>query len=647
MGVKIDKDNIENDKYKVQLNKETGHVSSVYVKELLRTIEFKEELYQYTGETTYRPSGAYSFHPTGWDGIHQYVTSDRSTVYNFIYTDGKPEIISVFSTPNDCSSVAPFILNSKSIKSSRYEAQFMYIQNPPERQYLAILPINEDNINKDAQFNIVNIGSKSSETYTTTILFEKPFSDKNVFVKTEFYNVESNEYFISNILSINQYNFTVIITCVNGNNLGWKSNLDLHYVAYVKSPFQTYYTHMDVVTDKVELKMNDNELIQEIELPSIFRENYYVLCEVKSNKESAVIVNILETSPDKFSVHLYEINKKNDLSIELFYILVPKDAPLDSVKGKVNPTIISGNLVEEIQIEYKTGYAETIRLYNMKYDSINRIEYIHTFGQIDEGSEVIYRIKSDINNGNKFYADLNGLEDIERSNIYKDISENVAGNYYPSVSRTYIQDNEIRLTLLHDRAHGVSGLGSGNIEVMLQRKSLYDDGYGVGEPLKDNAPFEAKSWMLIDTIDNSIKQHKKLSRYLVHPPLVFYHKDTPIIQNHSLLKKDLPDNLELLSYHSMDNSNRITIRFHHINEIHEKELANTIKFDINDIFSCKFTDTEEMILTGYYNKDTVESERLKWKTHVSDGEIKYTKSLHGSTITLEPMEISTIVTTVN
>jgi hypothetical protein len=61
------------------------------------------------------------------------------------------------------------------------------------------------------------------------------------------------------------------------------------------------------------------------------------------------------------------------------------------------------------------------------------------------------------------------------------------GNYYPVTSAIYIQDNAtgLRSTLLTDRAHGATSLKPGQIEVMLHRRCVCDDGRGVGEPLSE------------------------------------------------------------------------------------------------------------------------------------------------------------------
>lgn len=69
------------------------------------------------------------------------------------------------------------------------------------------------------------------------------------------------------------------------------------------------------------------------------------------------------------------------------------------------------------------------------------------------------------------------------------IDEPVAGNYYPVTNMISIKDNDPSkvLTVLTDRSEGGSSLVEGNIELMLHRRLLHDDAFGVGEALNESA----------------------------------------------------------------------------------------------------------------------------------------------------------------
>lgn len=660
---------IENSKYELILDPTTGHISQLKLKELSsKTIRFEEELYQYEGVSSGQCSGAYSFRPTSYNGDYQ-STSSEIHEHEVPFHEGKPEIMTILSTVNGVKEDDRYVITgNKKLSNGKIVYQYKYLTSRSIILHNGLLPLNKDNLNRDNEFGVYHIGSKSGKDIQVTIPINRSFPNKNeIKIQTELYNTDSNEYFTSSILDINEKNFTVYIYYYNSENtqaVDWKSDLELHYVIYTdeKKSFSTYYSHMEVLSKK-----SDNIIMEKgvttktfkIPLNEEFREDYFLIGQVKSDMKSAFILNIVDRSQNDFTVRLHSlIDIESDLNIELFYLAIPTDAKLESVNGnvKTNVRIVKGNLVEEIEMNYRKGYSETIRLYNTEYNNNNVIEYIYDLGPTDDGKEIISRIRTDIKSKNTFYSDLNGLESRERHNEYKYISENIAGNYYPSVMRLYIEDSDLRLTVLHDRSHGVASLSDGELEFMLHRRTLMDDGYGVMEPLKENNVFKVRSWILVDNVERSIKQHRQLSRFLSHPLNTYSYiennnRRNSINSHHSLLSKELPKNIELLSFHAMDNNENITIRLHHIYEKNEdNELSQEVKIELGEYFNgLKIEKLTEMILTGYERKDVVEKERLTWN---SENGIRRVKPIRNSdkraneAIILKPMEIKTFVASI-
>ncbi|XP_026682695.1 lysosomal alpha-mannosidase, partial [Diaphorina citri] len=106
------------------------------------------------------------------------------------------------------------------------------------------------------------------------------------------------------------------------------------------------------------------------------------------------------------------------------------------------------------------------------------------------GKEVISRYTVDgLANRNVFYTDSNGREMLKRIKNYRptwnyEVNEPVSGNYYPITSRISLKA-ESNLTVLVDRAEGGSSLQDGQIELMVHRRLLHDDAFGVGEALNE------------------------------------------------------------------------------------------------------------------------------------------------------------------
>jgi hypothetical protein len=67
-----------------------------------------------------------------------------------------------------------------------------------------------------------------------------------------------------------------------------------------------------------------------------------------------------------------------------------------------------------------------------------------------------------------------------------EVTEPIAGNYYPVNGMILIRDsNGNAAVLCNDRSQGAISIEEGQIEVMLHRRILFDDGRGVGERLDE------------------------------------------------------------------------------------------------------------------------------------------------------------------
>jgi hypothetical protein len=138
------------------------------------------------------------------------------------------------------------------------------------------------------------------------------------------------------------------------------------------------------------------------------------------------------------------------------------------------------------------------------------------------------------------------METMERT-YSSEYDDPVAANFYPMVHRAFIKgemnrngggvgtassaaDAEsgtafraseapiVQLTLLSDRAHGVSSLAEGEIEVMLHRRCIVDDNKGVGEVLNEVDHIRPKMQLLLDTPTASAALHRRLSALQNSPP---------------------------------------------------------------------------------------------------------------------------------
>lgn len=207
---------------------------------------------------------------------------------------------------------------------------------------------------------------------------------------------------------------------------------------------------------------------------------------------------------------------------------------LDDYPGPSTIIVTSGPLSSEITVIYSL-ITHTVRLYHSKGIESKGlfVENVVDFDRPPKNreTELFMRLSSGISNGEPavIYTDSNGFQMQKRVTVKR---VGIEGNYYPVTSTTYIEDTKHRLTVLVNHAQGVAGWEPGRIELMLDRRTLYDDSRGVGEGVVDNKLTLTKYWILLETVSDEsgfYKDHvsnpslvaNQLSEGLLYPVNVF------------------------------------------------------------------------------------------------------------------------------
>lgn len=174
------------------------------------------------------------------------------------------------------------------------------------------------------------------------------------------------------------------------------------------------------------------------------------------------------------------------------YIFRPNVTQAQPVATKAIIRVINGPVVDEVHQKFTEWISQVIRIYKDE----NIVEFEWLVGEIpvsDQiGREVISRFDTDIKSGDTFYTDSNGREMLRRRRNHRDtwnlnLTEKISGNYYPVTAKIAIEDDRKRFAVLTDRSQGGSSLADGSVELMVHRRLLHDDAFGVGEALNETA----------------------------------------------------------------------------------------------------------------------------------------------------------------
>lgn len=355
-----------------------------------------------------------------------------------------------------------------------------------------------------------------------------------------------------------------------------------------------------------------------------------------------------------------------------------KAVQMEIVPGKVVSEIRQYFYREEEDEEYSFSITTRVPEGFESRSLCHRLEQTYSLGPLQVNTELVLRTSTDLDNNRTLFTDANGYQMMKRT--YKTFTNNtVARNYYPMVRAAYIQDELSRLVLLSDRAHGVSSLANGELEVMLHRRLwtnlAWDLNYNL--TLDDSSVVRPTLWMTLASVDAASRLYQKEALELQHRPVVM-----PIDQpQKTWLRKEpkahapvppvvLPDNLHLLSlsvpgwnydsqsprappgrldsdFRSEPNYDRVLLRIMHLfEEGEDPELAQPVSIDLKEVLRGvgEVRAVEERSLTGTW--DLASLQRWRWRTAqspdtVSEQDRQRSPRAESFNVTIFPKQIRT------
>lgn len=208
------------------------------------------------------------------------------------------------------------------------------------------------------------------------------------------------------------------------------------------------------------------------------------------------------------------------------YLFMPdpsREGEHDVLEGlKPHVVISSGPIASEVTVFYGHVLAHTVRIYHA-LGALGSGIYVENMVDFEQPpkfreTELFMRLVTDVANGDppELYTDLNGFQMQRRVKVDR---IGIEGNYFPVTTMAYIQDSTRRLSLLLNHAQGAASWQPGWLEVMLDRRTLYDDSRGMGEGVVDNKQTLTKFWLLLEEVADpgeEKNQHSRPSLYTNH-----------------------------------------------------------------------------------------------------------------------------------
>ncbi|XP_033736441.1 alpha-mannosidase 2x-like [Pecten maximus] len=279
-------------------------------------------------------------------------------------------------------------------------------------------------------------------------------------------------------------------------------------------------------------------------------------------------------------VYLKESDTKIAVSSELLvynsstksgaYIFAPLGDAHSIFSSSPSIFTTSGEISQQIEITY-TGVTLTYTLYNT--DGVNA-KVIHVTCHVNVNMtemrdlELIVRFVTNINSSGILYTDNNGFQHSRRT-YRKDTP--IAGNYYPITTNAVIQDNSARFTVHATHAHGVASLRDGELEIMLDRHPMSDDGKGLGQGMKYSNSHVDTFSLQFEKCDNNMCQPNEMflptlnsivaNDYLQCPMITILSNSQYELKTVRLLSEKLPIDTTIVTMRKkMISSNQFTLQ---------------------------------------------------------------------------------------
>mmetsp|Transcript_3883 Transcript_3883/g.3636 ORF Transcript_3883/g.3636 Transcript_3883/m.3636 type:complete len:519 (+) Transcript_3883:1483-3039(+) len=262
----------------------------------------------------------------------------------------------------------------------------------------------------------------------------------------------------------------------------------------------------------------------------------------------------------------------------------------------------------------------------------------------EHGVEVTVNFRTEKVTSDRFYTDSNGMimeERIINQRKHYDLTDlqgfEVVSNFYPVNSAITLRDDTNQFTILNDRAQSGTSLRSGEIEILIHRRTTFDDDRGVEEPLdernSDNSTIsvQIQHQVIGATIESLHKENynevKRLQRAINEEPLqVFYSKvpESAPQERSSLKCPSLPNNIKLVL--KVLDSQRVMARIYNMNE-HFDNLTEPTSFDLSTLVNLVANlrqEGEGFSVTEWnlsLNKQVTSSSKINWS--ITDGKATF------------------------
>ena len=336
--------------------------------------------------------------------------------------------------------------------------------------------------------------------------------------------------------------------------------------------------------------------------------------------------------------------------------------------------VFKGEHVQMVHQVWNDWLSQTWRLTNT---SLPEVEW--TVGPVNIGDgiskEVVTRYSTGIASKGELWTDANGREfqrrvRNQRSSFNFTLVDPISSNYYPVTTTVKLNDSQLALVVVVDRAEGAASLQDGAVELMVHRR--FTCGCGFDEPLNETTggAIYSRDGTLTQRLGPGLIVTGKHRLALSDPTAAllvariepwraytpYYTVVAPSIVHPtngragqlSFLRTSLPPLVELITLQRLFDGSTLLRLAHSFASDDAHAFAVPVDVDISTLFVQPITSIRQRTLTANADYKVKVKNQLPFETEreVSEEEWERVSRLHqglkDTTITIHPMQIITL-----
>ncbi|CAG2167933.1 unnamed protein product [Oppiella nova] len=372
-------------------------------------------------------------------------------------------------------------------------------------------------------------------------------------------------------------------------------------------------------------------------------------------------------------------NTRPELRASGAYVFRPDGQSIAYNNSEFEAKVVETPALTEVHQKINSYISQVIRVHRDR----DYVEFDYVCGPIPVlsdgvGKEIIARFATNLTTNAVFYTDSNGRQLMRRERNRRPtwpltVTEPIAGNYYPVNTRIALKDElqALQMTVLNDRAQGGSSMTDGAIELMIHRRTLFDDRFGVNEAINETGVggqglvIRGQMRVMLSSIETSAEQHRELAQRLYMEPLITFGRYNGTQEEYlkdyktkySALTQELPKNVHLLTLEEWTGSNGtvVLLRLEHFYQSNEsRSLSAPVVLSLDRLFApFVISEAAEQTLGANEGVDALKN-RFKFNVKTDEKDLFVKNVLQFSdelnainvnelTVTLNPMEIKTFI----